>query len=249
MSRSNHKAKNHACPPQGKCLLCDGNALSWQDEQKLMWVQPPGVTLLCLPVLQSNLGQFMEFCRWSSKKKKKARRPRQSVCHRKRIKTFYLFIFFMWAGTSGLLTLLSLQTLLRKPNTKWDDRSIIRAADKRKLDSCEENISWLMAWRCLMTRYIRVKQFLCLIPLIDRPSYFHPYHPIMSLQHDSCGNSIHLSQHDPETGFASTLHTKNCIQIPPPLCFRPWIRNYAILLTAAGRDGTRRNCCDTSAEI
>ena len=104
------------------------------------------------------------------KKKKKARRPRQSVCHRKRIKTFYLFIFFMWAGTSGLLTLLSLQTLLRKPNTKWDDRSIIRAADKRKLDSCEENISWLMAWRCLMTRYIRVKQFLCLIPLIDRPS-------------------------------------------------------------------------------
>lgn len=130
----------------------------------------------------------------------------------------------MGAGTSGLLTLLSVQTFLRKPNTKWEDRSITRAADKRKLDSCEENISWLMAWRWLMTRYIRVKQFLCLIPLIDGPCYFHPYPPIMSLQHDSWRNSIHLSQHDPETGFASTLHTKNCIQIPPLLCFRPWIR-------------------------
>lgn len=62
------QSKEPRSPPQGKRLVCDGNALSWQDEQKLMWVQPPGVMLLCLPVLQSNLGQFIEFCRWSSKK-------------------------------------------------------------------------------------------------------------------------------------------------------------------------------------
>lgn len=86
------QSKEPRSPPQGKRLVCDGNALSWQDEQKLMWVQPPGVMLLCLPVLQSNLGQFIEFCRWSSKKE--ARRPRQDVCHRKRIKTSFFFFFF-----------------------------------------------------------------------------------------------------------------------------------------------------------
>lgn len=89
-----------------------------------------GQDAACLPALQCDLGHFIEFCRRSSEK---TQRPWHSSCHRKQIKTFFFFFFSMRAGTSGLLTLLSLKAVLWRPNAESEERSIIWAADKGNL--------------------------------------------------------------------------------------------------------------------
>lgn len=100
-----------------------------------------GQDAACLPALQCDLGHFIEFCRRSSEK---TQRPWHSSCHRKQIKTFFLFFFYESWHFWTLDTLVIKSSPL---NAESEERSIIWAADKGNLTVVRTTLAdWQPSW-------------------------------------------------------------------------------------------------------